>query len=52
MNGDRKLDLIWHNQTNGFMSIWLMDGITRIGDGLRLTPDHVADTNWQIVGPR
>ena len=52
MNGDRRLDLIWHNQTNGVMSIWLMNGITRIGDGLRLTPDRVADTNWQIVGPR
>jgi hypothetical protein len=23
-----------------------------IGDGLRLTPAGVTDTNWQIVGPR
>ena len=34
MNGDRRLDLIWQNQSNGVLSIWLMNGITRIGDGL------------------
>ena len=34
MNGDRRLDLIWQNQSNGVLSIWLMNGIVRIGDGL------------------
>ena len=29
-----------------------MNGTVRIGDGLRLNPNGVADTNWQIVGPR
>jgi glucose/arabinose dehydrogenase len=52
MNGDRHIDLIWRNQVNGVLSIWLMNGITRIGDGLHLTPGQVPDTNWQIVGPR
>jgi hypothetical protein len=52
MNGDRRLDLIWHNQVSGMLSIWLMNGIVRIGDGLHVTPPGVGDTNWQIVGPR
>jgi glucose/arabinose dehydrogenase len=52
MNGDRRLDLIWHNQSTGLMSIWLMNGIVRIGDGLHVTPSGVADTGWKIVGPK
>jgi hypothetical protein len=52
INNDRWPDLVWHNQATGFLSIWLMNGTTRIGDGLRLNPPGVSDTNWQIVGPR
>jgi hypothetical protein len=52
INNDGLVDLVWQNQANGVLSIWLMNGIVRIGDGLRLTPAGVTDTNWQIVGPR
>jgi glucose/arabinose dehydrogenase len=52
INGDRRLDLVWQNQSTGLLSIWLMDGTARMGDGLRLNPAGVSDTNWQIVGPR
>ena len=52
INGDRALDLVWQNQATGLLSVWLMSGTVRVGDGLRLNPPGVADTNWQIVGPR
>ena len=52
INNDRRLDLVWQNRATGLLSIWLMNGIVRIGDGLRLNPASVSDTNWQIVGPR
>jgi len=52
MNNDGRPDLVWQNQATGFLSIWLMNGTVRIGDGLRLNPAGVTDTNWQIVGPR
>jgi glucose/arabinose dehydrogenase len=52
MNSDGRLDLIWQNQATGLLSAWLMDGLTRLGAGLRLSPEAVPDTNWQIVGPR
>jgi hypothetical protein len=51
-NNDGSPDLFWHNQATGFLSIWLMNGITRIADGLRVNPAGVSDTNWQVVGPR
>jgi glucose/arabinose dehydrogenase len=52
MNGDRRLDIIWQNQFTGVLSVWLMNGTVRSGDGLRLDPASVDDTDWQIVGPR
>jgi hypothetical protein len=52
INNDRAPDLVWHNQVTGFLSIWFMNGTTRVGDGLRLNPPSVSDTNWQVVGPR
>jgi hypothetical protein len=52
LNGDGKLDLVWQNQTAGFLAVWFMNGTTRIGDGVFLSPSSVADTGWQIVGPR
>jgi hypothetical protein len=51
-NNDGSPDLFWHNQATGFLSIWLMNGTTRIADGLRVNPADVSDTNWQVVGPR
>jgi hypothetical protein len=52
LNGDGRLDLIWQNQATGLLSAWLMNGLSRLGDGLRLFPAEVGDTSWQIVGPK
>ncbi len=52
VNADGRLDLIWQNQSTGLLSAWLMNGLSRLGDGLRLFPEMVSDTNWQIVGPK
>jgi hypothetical protein len=51
VNGDRWPDLIWQNQVTGRLSAWLMRDGQRLGEVL-LSPDHVADTNWRIVGIR
>jgi hypothetical protein len=50
-NLDGRPDLIWHHQTQGTVSVWLMNGLSLI-DGLVLTPGVVADTNWKVAGPR
>jgi hypothetical protein len=49
MNRDGWQDILWRNRTTGQVSVWLLQGMTRI-DGRLLTPDTVADTNWEIVG--
>jgi hypothetical protein len=49
LNGDGRLDLLWHHQTDGRLSGWLMNGINLI-DGTLLTPSSVPDTNWKVVG--
>ncbi len=51
-NGDGWPDLFWQNQSTGLLAVWLMNGATRVGDGLRLNPEEVTDTGWRIVGPR
>jgi hypothetical protein len=52
-NRDGWLDLLWHNQTSGLVSTWLMSG-TQIVSGepfARLfEPYRRTDTNWKIVG--
>jgi hypothetical protein len=50
-NGDGKPDLIWQHATSGKLSAWIMNGVTMV-NGVLLSPDTVADTNWRIVGPR
>jgi hypothetical protein len=49
VNADFHPDLIWQHQTTGLVSAWLMKG-RQLVDGVLLTPDTVADTNWRIVG--
>ena len=49
VNDDYHPDLIWQHQTTGLISAWLMKGHERV-DGVLLTPNRVADTNWRIVG--
>ena len=46
---DRKLDLIWHHQTDGRLAVWLMDGTTETA-GVALSPPAVPDTSWKVVG--
>lgn len=47
-NGDGKLDIIWQNDAQGWVSVWFMNGTTMAG-AQYLTPNQVADTNWKIV---
>ena len=53
MNGDRRLDLIWHNQSTRHV-VDLVDERDRSDRRrtARRPRSGVADTNWQIVGPR
>jgi hypothetical protein len=47
-NGDGHPDLLWHHQTQGWVSAWLMNGLRQV-TGVSLVPDRVADTAWKIV---
>jgi hypothetical protein len=51
INGDGNVDLIWQHRVSGAISAWLMNGV-RMVSGQSLNPSSVADTDWQIVGPR
>jgi hypothetical protein len=51
INGDGHCDLIWQNEADGRVAAWLMHGLSLV-DGTLLTPNHVSDLNWKIVGPR
>ena len=46
-NGDGSPDILWRDATNGRVSIWLMDGVSKQSEG---SPATVSDTNWQIKG--
>jgi hypothetical protein len=46
-NRDGYTDLVWHHNTDGWVSIWLMAG-DRLLDGRQINP-RVADTNWRIA---
>jgi hypothetical protein len=43
--------MVWQNQATGLLSAWLMNDVQRL-DEVLLSPDHVTDTNWRIVGIR
>jgi hypothetical protein len=49
MNGDDKADLVWQHGVDGRVAVWLMDG-TQLSAGIVIA--QLADTNWQLVGPR
>jgi FG-GAP-like repeat/IPT/TIG domain/Beta-propeller repeat len=46
---DRKLDLIWHHQTDGRLAVWFMNGTVETA-GVSLWPPSVPDTSWKVVG--
>lgn len=48
-NNDGHPDLLWHHRTEGWVSVWFMNGLNQVA-GTSLLPDRVADTNWKIVG--
>ena len=51
VNGDQWPDLVLQNQATDLLSAWLMNDLRRLGE-VQLSPDHVTDTNWRIVGLR
>jgi hypothetical protein len=51
VDGDGKVDFIWHHQISGLLAVWFMDGVTFLS-GRLLYPSRVADTGWQIVAAR
>jgi len=46
-NADGKTDILWRHAVSGSNSIWLMDGVNRIGGG---PIPAVPELNWQIAG--
>jgi len=50
LNGDGKTDLIWQHMTGGWLSVWVMDGISA-NAMLYLSPSSVFG-GWKIMGPR
>jgi hypothetical protein len=49
INGDDMPDLIWQHRTDGRIAAWLMNGTERI---YGVVIAQLADTQWEIVGPR
>jgi hypothetical protein len=47
-DGDGRADLYWQHQTDGRISVWLMQGLT-VRAGTLLSPSQVADTSWRIA---
>ena len=48
MDGDNKLDLVWQEDTEGWIGIWKMNGLTLVSS-LAITVERVPDTDWKIV---
>ena len=46
-NRDGRADLVWRHYSTGKLAIWLMDGV-RVLSAVEMTPNLVADTNWEI----
>jgi hypothetical protein len=50
-NLDTKPDLLWRHATSGQIVVWFMDDANLVS-GTFTNPSALADTRWQIVGPR
>jgi hypothetical protein len=46
-NGDTKPDLVWQHRTQGWLAVWLMDGLTVL-ESASVTPARVSDPTWEI----
>ncbi|MDP9224863.1 MAG: VCBS repeat-containing protein, partial [Actinomycetota bacterium] len=49
VNGDGKADIIWQHNTEGWLAVWLMDGLTATST-LMLSVPKMTDPNWIIAG--
>jgi hypothetical protein len=49
LNGDARPDLIWRDETNGYVSAWLMNGINQAS---AVALPRVTDQDWKIRGPK
>ena len=49
LDGNGSADILWRQLVSGRNVAWLMNGTQRLS-GVFLTPDTLADTNWQIAG--
>ena len=47
-NADGRPDLVWRHQSQGWVGVWLMNGLT-ILETRDLNPNRVPDTNWRIA---
>ena len=47
VNGDRRLDLVWHHATRGDVAVWFMAGRVLL-DAVQVN-ESLPDTNWRIV---
>lgn len=51
LSRDGRPDLIWRHAVSGTNVVWFMDGSVRVA-GSATTPASLADTEWELVGPR
>lgn len=49
VNGDGKADLVWQNQADGMLGVWMLNGATVI-DQRGLSIMKVTDLSWKIHG--
>lgn len=49
VNGDGKSDIIWQHNTEGWLAVWLMDGLNATAT-LMLSVPRMTDPNWLIAG--
>ena len=48
-NGDGRADILWQNDTNGSLGLWLLNGTTVVGTSFLSSTR--ADLHWRMVGP-
>jgi sRNA-binding regulator protein Hfq len=47
-DGDGRPDLVWRHATDGYIGVWLMNGIA-LKNSVAFTPERVADPGWKLV---
>ena len=49
MNSDGKPDVVWREETEGWVGVWLMNGL-HAAASLAVSPERVGDVRWTIAG--